>query len=141
VSTADRENLLCPGASGYESGQAGRTIEEQVMNWVTLAGKILEYAPAAISVVERIIGKGKGAEKKAAAAKEVLELVREALKNGEFEDYSGFDVSGRTMWAAVKDEVKFIERVAAINDAVVAMQNYLDEVQASLPPKSEDDEE
>lgn len=92
-----------------------------------IVGKIIEFAPIAIDVVERLFGRGDGAKKKAAAAKEVLEFVRELLDRGE--EFGGFDeelqLDPDAVLLALEDEGQFVDKIVALNDAIVDLTNYV----------------
>lgn len=92
-----------------------------------IVGAILKFAPMAIDVVERLFNGDGAAKKKAAAAKEVLELVRELIdRAGEFGGFDEeFDVDPAAVLRALEDEDVFVDKIAALNDAVVDLSNYI----------------
>lgn len=92
-----------------------------------IVAKVLEFAPMVIDVVERLFGRGEGTAKKAAAAKEVLEFVRElADRDDEFTGLDGeLNVNANAVLRALEDEEEFVNRIVALNDAIVALTNFI----------------
>lgn len=92
-----------------------------------IVGQIIKFAPIAIDIVERLFGDKGGATKKAAAAKEVLELVRELINRGE--EFGGldedFDIDPAAVLRALEDEEVFVGKIANLNDAIVDLSNYI----------------
>lgn len=101
------------------------------MGFVGIVKLVLQYAPVAIDTVERIIGGGKGADKRVAAAKEVIELISEGL--GVDYGWEDVDFANVDYFQAVKDEKEFIEKVATLNDAAVALVNYVSKFKKEVP--------
>jgi len=91
--------------------------------WSKVAVLILQYAPQAIDVVERIFGKGGGSTKRIAAAKDVVETINEFLEHENYFELPKVDKAA--LVAAVKDEELFVEAVARLNDAVVTFTNFI----------------
>lgn len=96
-----------------------------------IVGKILEFAPIAIDIVERILGPGEGAQKSTKAAKEVVEFVGELV--GSAGEFGGFDedldVDPAAVLRAMEDEEAFTAKIVALNDAVVGLTNYINSFQ------------
>lgn len=98
------------------------------MNWAKVATLVIQYAPAAIDLAERVFSKGENDRKRLTAAKEVTEAVREVVKN--IDQFPHFEADSQALAAAVKDEARFGEEVAKVNDAIVAFQNFVDSYKA-----------
>ena len=88
---------------------------------------VLEHAPAAIALAEKFLARGENDRKRLAAAREVVEVLKNFKNNaGQF----GLNVSGideTALFEAMKDEVRFTEEVAKLNDALVVFSNYVRE--------------
>jgi hypothetical protein len=93
--------------------------------FVGIAKLVLQFAPVAIDTVERILGKGNGSLKKAAAAKEVVELLLKGVNEESFYQWDDLDYSDVDVLDAIKNEDEFVELVANVNDATVALVNYI----------------
>jgi hypothetical protein len=92
--------------------------------WSKVALVVLQYAPQAIDIVEKLFGNGEGETKRKIAARETVELVRAFLSNkDDFSLPAGVDRAA--LIAAGMDEERFVEEVAKLNDAVVQFTNYV----------------
>ena len=95
------------------------------MPWIKIATLVLQYAPTAIDLVERLFSPGENDRKRLSAAKEVTEAVKSVID--EIETYPAFEkIDAELLGRALKDEDRFGEEVAKVNDAIVAFQNYID---------------
>ena len=91
-----------------------------------VVGKILEFAPMIIDVVERLFGAGQGGNKSAVAAKEVFEFVTELVDNGdEFGGLEAGDIDKVALLKALEDEEVFVAKIVTLNDAIVDLTNYI----------------
>ena len=86
---------------------------------------VLEYGPDAIDLVERLFAKNENDRKRLTAAKEVVEAAREFSMNASAFgiDLTQFDEAA--LYEALKDEDRFVEEVAKVNDALVGFTNYI----------------
>ena len=85
---------------------------------------ILGHAPTVIDLVGRLLGDRKPADRRTAAAKELFEVVGEAVKQDwSFDDVS--DLSSQKLFKAIEDEEKFIEKLANLNDAIYQFSKYV----------------
>ena len=91
-----------------------------------IVGKILEFSPVAIDIVERLFGSGDGPLKKLKAGKEVFEFVRELIENrDEFDSFEDLDIDVGAVLRALEDEEVFVNKIEAVNDAIVDLANYV----------------
>ena len=96
------------------------------LKFAGIAKAVLEYAPIAIEMVERILGAGRGPDKRVAAAKETVEFLLEAIENGDFDLYGSLEgVDPELLFKAAQDEEAFVEKIAAVNDAVINLVNFV----------------
>ena len=96
------------------------------MNWIKIADLALRYAPAVISTVERLFAGKPGVEKRAAAAKETFELIKEFVDQDIASDFSELaEMDAAALLRAGRDEERFVEEVAKVNDALVAFTNFV----------------
>ena len=91
---------------------------------------VISNAPAIIDTVGRLLKGKPGAEKKAAAAKELFEVVKAALDNDWAIDEIG-DFQAANLLRAMEDEDEFIARLAAVNDAIYEFSKYVNEQDAN----------
>ena len=91
-----------------------------------IGGFVLKYAPDVISVVGRLLAGRPGAEKKAVAAKELFEVVSEALDQDWSLDEIG-ELNTRKLFRAMEDETEFVARLAAVNDAIYEFSKYVND--------------
>ncbi len=97
-----------------------------ILGFTGVVGKILEFAPMIIDIVERLLGANEGVKKRAAAAKEVIEFVRELVEKGDdFGDFDELNLDAKAILLALEDEEVFVEKIAALNDAIVDLTNYV----------------
>ncbi len=96
------------------------------MSFVSIAGLVLRYAPDAIAVVERLLKGRPSAEKRVGAAREVFELVMEFVEQDQADDWKELaKLDAKALAEAAKDEERFIEETAKVNDALVQFTNYV----------------
>jgi len=94
--------------------------------FVGIAGKIIEHLPFAISMVERFLGSGSGPAKKVAVGREVLEFVAELVRDDPTSEWSDVtEVEQGALLAALADEKEFVSKISDVNDAVVALVNFI----------------
>ena len=95
---------------------------------------VLEYGPDAINLVERLFSKTENDRKRLQAAREVTEAAREFANNASAFGFDLAGVDGNVVFEALKDEERFVEEVAKVNDALIAFNNYLRSVAPAPEP-------
>ena len=87
---------------------------------------IIGYAPDIIDTVGRLLAGRSGAEKRLGAAKELFEVVRAGLEE-EWNISDLGDLNASKLFKAMEDEEVFVERLAAVNDAIYQFTKYVNE--------------
>ena len=96
------------------------------MGFLGVVGLIVEHVPFAIDMAQRFFGKSNGAAKKLAAGKEVIEFVGELVAKDPLDEWSEVDaLDVKALLAAIEDEEEFVKKITDVNDAIVALANYI----------------
>jgi len=106
------------------------------MQFVGVVSQILSQVPFAISMVERFLGSDSGARKQLSAGREVIEFIRELVKQNPADEWAEVDAPElKSLLNALEDEEGLTKRVVAVNDAVVELVNFIN---AHQPPTEVD---